>query len=145
MAKKNELPPDFFSSPGLDETWAFVRTQVLESMREENHNTENTLDLILLERTSHLYSAVRQMEARVDEDGNRINYIGPNYSKMMEMLVKMVEALRQQRDKDFIIEEARAEVMHAMAIGLKEALKDLNAEDRKKVLSQVQVFMSNLD
>jgi hypothetical protein len=64
---------------------------------------------------------------------------------MMEMLVKMVEALRQQRDKDFIIEEARAEVMHAMAIGLKEALKDLNAEDRKKVLSQVQVFMSNLD
>jgi hypothetical protein len=145
MAKKEDLSPDFFSSPGLEETWAFIRTQVLEQLREENHNAENMLDLIMLERTSHLYGAIRQFESRTDEEGNPLPYMGPNYAKMMDMLVKMVDSLRQQRDKDFIIEEARAEVMHALSIGLKEALKELPAEHRKKVLAQVQAFMDTVD
>ena len=145
MAKKEDLSPDFFSSPGLEESWAFIRTQVLETLREENHNEENMIDLILLERTSHLYGAIRQYESRTDEDGKPVPYLGPNYAKMMDMLVKLVESLRQQREMDFNIEEARAEVMHALSIGLKEALKELPVDQRKKVLSQVQAFMNDID
>ena len=141
MTTRNPLPHDFYASAGLDETWALVRSQVLAALEEENSSGDNTLDKMLLERTSMMYAQLRQLEA---SNGAPVsNLLGPaQYKDFSRMLVQMIESLRAQRDKDFIIEEARAEVMHAMINALKEALEPLPPAQRKEIMSHLQVLMA---
>lgn len=137
MAEKNPLPATFFESAGLDAEWSLVRTQLLERLREENSSAENTLDLMLLERTSHIYTALRQKETGENPYDNM-------YKELMKLCIAMIESLRAQRDKDFIIEEARAEVIHAVAVSLKEALAPLPIAEQQLVMSRVQTLMGDM-
>jgi len=141
MTTRNPLPADFYASAGLDETWALVRAQVLAALEEENSSGDNMLDKMMLERTSMMYAFLRQLEAT---DGAPVaNLVGPaQYKDFSRMLVQMIESLRAQRDKDFIIEEARAEVMHAMINALKESLASLPAGQAKEIMSHVTVLMA---
>lgn len=141
MSKRNPLPADFYGSAGLDTTWALVRTQVLAALEEENSSGDNMLDKMLLERTAMAYAQLRQLEAT---DGTPVaGLVGPaQYKDFSRMLVQMIESLRAQRDKDFIIEEARAEVMHAMVNALKEALEPLPPAQRKEIMSNLHLLMA---
>lgn len=134
--ERHPLPADFFVGSGLSESWALVFTQVLTRLREEN-SADNTLDLMLLERTSYVYTALRQKEQ--ESDGN-IVLTGP-YKDMSKLLVSMLEMLRAQRDKDFIIEEARREVIHALRGALTESLAPLPASERQLVMSRLSMLM----
>lgn len=151
MAEKNDrnpLPTDFFAGTGLDETWSLVRTQVLERLRDENSSGENMLDLIMLERTSHIYAILRQHEAAaISEDDDRFSRMLPAtlYKDMMKMLVAMIESLRAQRDKDFVIEEARREVVHAVVTSMKDAIKVLPPSEQKTVMTRVKELVGGLE
>ena len=138
----DSLPADFFAGSGLDMTWDLLRTQVLNALREENSAGDNMLDLMLLERTSNLYAQLRQLEGT---EGTPVaGVVGPaQYKDLSRLLVTMIESLRSQRDKDFIIEEARAEVMHALMNALKDALVDLPGDEAKKVLAKVHLLMAS--
>lgn len=133
-AQKPPYPEDkFFSSDGLNSSWAQVRDNTLAKLLEERGGAENVplLDRIVLERLSYLYARIRQREA--------LGVYGSEaaYAKAMNLLAQFMAEVRKADNSTQLLELMKADLVDAMVQGAKEAMHDLPADQQRTVMQSI--------
>jgi len=126
-----DLPDEFYTAEGLEDTWATLRTDVLARLVAERDNCD-MLDTLLMERASYLYAHVRQKEANTEGFSN-----DRAYKETYQLLVAMLQDLRKQRDRETSLDEAKYAILQQVAGIVKQAVTDLPAEEQQVVLGRV--------
>ena len=139
----NPLPEQFLAAPGLGgQGFDLLRQQVMSRLREEGSEvgTPSTVDLMMMERASYIYSLLRFREAGSDNgagfDTDR------NYQSMMELLIRMLDKMKTSKTEEQIASEIREATVMEVVKAVREATVDLPPQLRRVVQDKLVELVS---